>query len=205
MSRPRVPLRYARQKWKENRQRQERMGNEFLLTFEEWYQFWLDNGEDKNQQGVGYGKASQVLGRIDESKPFCQGNIQAMTRGKTQEGKPCRSLGRERPSTWKIKDPELHKMYEPFLKAKSQTDYRVREGIAVGEWRLSFSEFVTAWGDLWELRGRKSEDFTLTREDPEKAWSADNVVVISRREQLQRAHARRISTGRTRGWRGRQQ
>lgn len=203
MSRPRIPLRYARQKWKENKQRQERMGNKFNLTFEEWYEFWLSEGINKNDVGEGYGKFSLVLVRIDEKGAYEVGNIRTMTRGSTNLGKPCRSLGRERPNTWKIKDPVLHKMYLPFLKCKSQTDYRVREGIAVGNWRLSFDEFVAAWGDLWELRGRKSEDFTLTREDPEKDWTASNVIIVTRAEQLNRANSRRVETGRVRGWKKR--
>jgi hypothetical protein len=200
MSRPRVPLRYAKQKWKENKDRQEKMGNRFLLSFEEWYQFWLDHGEDKNLAGVGYGKNSQVLVRIDEKGAYEVGNIQTMTRGVGNKGRPCRSLGRARPQTWIIKDPELHKMYLPYLKAKSQTDFRVREGLAVGNWKLSFAEFVAAWGDLWPLRGRASNDFTMTREDFEKDWDAGNVIIVTRAEQLRRAADYRMLTGRLRGY-----
>jgi hypothetical protein len=84
-------------------------------------------------------------------------------------------------------------MYIPYLKAKSQTDYRVREGIADGEWLLTFPEFVAVWGDLWQLRGRASSDFAMTREDFDGDWTADNVVVVTRKEQLERARQYRES------------
>jgi hypothetical protein len=184
MSRPKVPLRYAKQKFKDNKERAIKMGNVWTIDFPSWYQWWLEQGVDKNLSGEAYSKTSLILVRKDLTKPYSLDNITAMTRGKTNTGRPCRTLGKERPDTWVIKDPELHKMYIPYLKAKSQTDYRVREGIAEGEWRLTFSEFVAAWSDLWKLRGRKSEDFAMTRLDFEKDWTADNVVVVTRKEQL---------------------
>lgn len=193
MARPRVPLRDARQKFRYNKERALKMGNGWQISFEEWYAWWLSHGVDKNLSGPEYTRHSLILVRKDESKPYSLDNITAMTRGKTNTGRPCRSLGKERPNTWVIKDPELHKMYTPFLKAKSQTDYRVREGIAEGEWKLTFEEFVAAWGDLWQLRGRASSDFAMTREDFDGDWTADNVVVITRKEQLERARQYRES------------
>jgi hypothetical protein len=193
MARPRVTLRDAKQKFRDNRDRALRLGNDWTLTFEQWYNWWLEQGVDKNLSGEKYSKHSLILVRIDLTKPYAIDNITAMTRGVTNTGRPCRSLGKERPHTWIIKDPALHKMYIPFLKAKSQTDYRVREGIAEGEWKLSFEEFVAAWGDLWQLRGRASEDFAMTREDFDGDWTADNVVVVTRKEQLERARQYRAS------------
>lgn len=203
MGRQRVELRDAKQKWRDNAKRHRRLGAEFNLTFEEWYKFWLDHGVDKNIPITGYNKHSLVLVRIDDTKPFSIDNIHAATRGSTNTGRPCRSLGKSRPNTWKIKDPELHKMYIPFLKAKAQTDYRVRHGIAVGEWQLSFDEFVQLWGDLWDLRGRGSNDMTLTRDDFEGDWNIKNCVIVPRSEQLRRGHAYKMATGRTRGWKKR--
>lgn len=193
MSRPRVLLRDAKQKFRDNRKRALNMGNGWTLTFEEWYNWWLSNGVDKNLTKNNYTKHSLILVRKDLTKPYSLDNITAMTRGATNTGRPCRSLGKERPNTWKIKDPELHKMYIPFLKAKSQTDYRVREGIAEGEWLITFPEFVAVWGDLWQLRGRASSDFAMTREDFDGDWTADNVVVVTRKEQLERARQHRES------------
>jgi hypothetical protein len=169
------------------------MGNGWTLTFDEWYNWWLEQGVDKNLSGEQYSKHSLILVRKDLTLPYSIDNIIAMTRGVTNTGRPCRSLGKERPNTWVIKDPALHKMYIPFLKAKSQTDYRVREGIAEGEWKLNFEEFVAAWGDLWQLRGRASSDFAMTREDFDGDWTADNVVVVTRKEQLARAREYRES------------
>lgn len=193
MGRHKVPLRYAKQKFKENKDRCLKMGNQWTIQFEDWYQWWLSHGIDKNATGEAYTKHSLILVRKDDTKPYSIDNITAMTRGKTNTGRPCRSLGRERPNTWVIKDPELHKMYIPFLKAKSQTDFRVREGLAIGEWKITFPEFVAAWGDLWELRGRKSEDFAMTRKDFDLDWTADNILVVTRKEQLQMARDYRES------------
>ena len=193
MARPRIPLRDAKQKFKDNKERAIKMGNGWTLTFEEWYQWWLDHGIDKNLSGEQYTKHSLILVRTDLTKPYSIDNITAMTRGKTNTGRPCRTLGKERPNTWVIKDPVLHKMYIPFLKAKAQTDFRVREKIAVGDWKLTFEEFVAAWGDLWQLRGRDSSSFAMTREDFDGDWTADNVVVVTRKEQLERARQYRES------------
>jgi hypothetical protein len=187
MGRYRVLLRNAKQRFKDNKNRVLKMNNKWEISFEDWYAWWLSHGIDKELPGEAYSKLSLMLVRIDETKPYTIDNIQAMTRGKNNIGRPCRSLGRERPHTWIIKDPVLHKMYIPFLKAKSQTDYRVREGIAVGNWAMTFEEFTAAWGDLWELRGRRSEDFAMTRIDFEADWTADNIVVVTRAEQLKMA------------------
>jgi hypothetical protein len=193
MGRHKVPLRDARYKYKYNQQRAKKMGAEFNISFAAWYAWWASHGVEKNSTGKDYNKESLVMVRKDDTKPFTLDNIQAMTRGKTNTGRPCRSLGKERPNTWVIKDPVLHKMYIPFLKAKAQTDFRVREGIAVGEWLLTFDDFVAVWGDLWQLRGRASTDFAMCREDFDGDWERDNVIVVTRKEQLSRARDYRES------------
>jgi hypothetical protein len=179
----------ARSRWLGNRMRQRSRGQEWNLEFFEWYDFWLSHGIDKDQpRKVVMGKEALCMVRINENLPYQVGNITVATQGETNLGKPCRSLGKERPNTWVVKDPTLHKMYIPFLKARAQSDYRVRKGLEVGGWTFTFEEFAAKWGDLWPLRGRGSLDFSMCKIDFEKAWSTDNTDIITRREQLQRAH-----------------
>jgi len=199
MGRPRLPLRYAKNKYNYNKIRQEKNGNVWDLSFEDWYAFFLANGIDKNLTNGPITKNFLCLVRKDESKPFNKNNISLATQGANNIGRPCRSLGKSRPNTWIIKDPALHKMYIPFLKAKAQTAYRVREGLAEGIWLLSFEDFVDAWGDLWQFRGKSSLDYAMTREDFEKDWTRDNVIIVTRKEQLQRAHDYRESRDMYRG------
>jgi hypothetical protein len=45
---PRVPLSLARKKFSRHRSQAKFRGIGFHFTFEEWYQWWLDNGVDKN-------------------------------------------------------------------------------------------------------------------------------------------------------------
>jgi hypothetical protein len=174
--------------------RQRARGQEWNLDFFDWYNFWLDQGIDKDQpKKVVMGKEALCMVRIDETLPYQVGNITVATQGETNLGKPCRSLGKERPDTWIVKDPTLHKMYIPFLKAKAQSDYRVREGLETGGWDFTFDEFAAKWGDLWQLRGRGSLDFAMSKINFEGPWNAKNTDIITRREQLQRARDYRES------------
>ena len=181
--------RNARSKWIGNRARQRARGIEWNLEFLDWYDFWLSQGIDKDLPSSKMTREELCLVRIDETKPFELGNIMTATQGANATGKPSRSLGKERPDTWTYQDPKLHKMHIPFLRARSQSWYRCREGLEVGGWDMSFEDFVKKWGDIWPLRGRGSLDFSMCKIDFEKAWSYDNTDIITRREQLQRAHA----------------
>lgn len=181
MGRPRVALRDAKQKYNYNRQRQLRHNNQWNLTFEDWYQYFLDNGIDKNKPVGGVTKNFLCLCRKDDSKPFQLDNLILKTQGKNNLGVPSRSQGVERPQTWKVKDPDLHKMYMPFLKARAQANFRGED------WTLTFEQFADIWGDRWALRGRASTDLAMTRDDLEGAWAENNVIIVTRREQLRRS------------------
>lgn len=101
--------------------------------------------------------------------------------------------GVPRPQVWKIgPDYERHKMYDPWLKAKAQSDYRVRQGLELGHWKLSFEDFFQLWRDHWHLRGRAVDDKCLTRIDPSKDWTKKNCEIISRRQHLEnQGHGRK--------------
>ena len=195
MSRPKMRFKVAYQRYKDNKKRCTNMGHIWELSFDEWYNWWLAQGVDKNAPGVAYSKNSLVMVRIDETQTYNINNIQAMTRGVSASGHKCRSLGKERPETWVIKDRELRKRYVPFLRARAQANFRGEE------WAMTFEEFCEKWGEFWELRGRGSLDYSMTRSDPDGQWSMDNTEVLTRREQLQRASQYRVATGKVKGWR----
>lgn len=85
-----------------------------------------------------------------------------------------------RPHCWKVQGDVPHQQHIAWLRAKAQANFRNEI------WALSFEEFQTLWQDLWEKRGRGSEGYCLTREDPDGAWIWGNVNCIPRIEHLSR-------------------
>jgi hypothetical protein len=85
-----------------------------------------------------------------------------------------------RPHCWKVQGEIPHKQYLAWLQMKAQANYR-KEVFA-----LSFDEYQRLWLDNWAKKGRGSNDYCLTREDPEGAWIWGNVVCVLRVEYLRR-------------------
>lgn len=85
----------------------------------------------------------------------------------------------EKPQRWVTgPDPELHKMYIPFLKQKAQAQFR-------GElWELTFDQWVAIWAGRFDQRGRAVDDLCMMQDDPEGGWTETNAIVVTRREQL---------------------
>ena len=76
-------------------------------------------------------------------------------------------------------DPVDHARHIAFLKSRSQALYR-QEG-----WHLTIEEYFSLWpNDLWANRGRQADSYCMVRVDPEKPWSMDNCVIITRYQQL---------------------
>jgi len=85
-----------------------------------------------------------------------------------------------RPHCWKVQGHVPHQQHIAWQRAKAQANFR-------GEsWDLSFESFQQLWQGLWELRGRANSSYCLTRNDPDGAWSMDNVSCIPRVEHLRR-------------------
>jgi hypothetical protein len=85
-----------------------------------------------------------------------------------------------RPHLWKVQGEIPHKQHLAWLRAKAQANYR-------GElWMLTFEEFQTLWMPYWERRGRGTEDFVMSREDPDGAWVLGNVSCVRRIDYLKR-------------------
>lgn len=69
-----------------------------------------------------------------------------------------------------------------WMKHKAQATYRGEEHtITLEEWR----ELWTL--ELWFKRGRGADDLCLMMDDIDLGWHIDNVIVLTRKEQLKRA------------------
>ena len=87
--------------------------------------------------------------------------------------------GMLRPHMWVTgPDPDLHKMYIPYLRAKAQANFR-DEG-----WDMTFEDWADIWHGIWDQRGRQVDCLCITRIDESEAWSPKNCEIIERREQL---------------------
>ena len=93
---------------------------------------------------------------------------------------------------WKTGPDELtHEQYYAWLKHKSQAAYR-------GEaHEIEFDEWLAIWNrdGNWFNRGRQADNVCLCRIDHEAPWSAANVEVVSRYEQLLRQAKTRAEQG----------
>jgi len=78
-------------------------------------------------------------------------------------------------------DPQLHQMYVAF------GWHRVSSRLRGDEWDLAWEDWRDIWLPCWHLRGRRSQDLCLTRQDWELPWHRDNIELITRSE-----HSRRI-------------
>ena len=85
-----------------------------------------------------------------------------------------------RPHVWKVGPDEFrHSIYHPWQMSKAQAVFR-------GEvWNLEFEDYFDMWKDLWEHRGRGSDDYCQSRIDPNGPWDKKNTVIITRKQHLQ--------------------
>jgi hypothetical protein len=102
-------------------------------------------------------------------------------------GKPRRMF----PDNW-ISGPDQvqHEMYYAWAKHKSQAKFRKEA------YDLTWEDWRDIWANPIDFlnRGRKPDDLTLTRIDDDGAWTRDNVMVITRLEQLRKARDRVMKT-----------
>lgn len=90
-----------------------------------------------------------------------------------------RKTGKRYPHVWITgPDPLKHEIYENFLKAKAQANFR-QEG-----WEFDFEDFFKMWKKDWHNRGRHAENVCMTRHDNEKPWSRANAYILTRKEHL---------------------
>lgn len=99
-----------------------------------------------------------------------------------------------RPETWTYgPDPVTHAQHIAFSRARAQANFRSEE------WRLTFPQWVAIWGDQWANRGRRRHNVMLVRDDHTRAWTLDNVSVVTRYEAHTRELKRRLARGQIRG------
>jgi hypothetical protein len=87
-----------------------------------------------------------------------------------------------RPHTW-VSGSDLvdHRLYIDCQRSRAQAKFR-------GEvWTITEREYIDLWrkGDLYLNKGRSPEQYCLTKIDPEKDWSLDNVHIITRLQHFQ--------------------
>lgn len=93
-----------------------------------------------------------------------------------------------RPYSWKIgPDPIKHKLYVDCQRARAQAWFRGEE------WYITELEYIDLWSkdDQYLLRGRSSNHLCMTRIDPEKAWTMDNIEIITREQHFKNARQAR--------------
>jgi hypothetical protein len=191
MGRPKLnnPFKVAKQRYNYTKSRQLSKGWDF--AFEDWYKLFLEAGVDKNAPRKSItSRNSLCLVRRDESEPYSLHNCYLATHGQTDNPDyECYRAGKERPQTWVIKDPEQHRKYLPWLRARAQANYRGEK------WTLTFKQFNDLWGSLWDLRGRSSTDYCMTRRDSRRPWNAKNSIIVTRAESLAIARERERTEG----------
>lgn len=85
-----------------------------------------------------------------------------------------------RPHVWKVKGEIPHQQYCAWLQARAQASYRSES------FELTFEQFQALWAEHWHQKGRQSQDYCLTRIDPDGAWCEGNVEAMPRLDHLRR-------------------
>jgi hypothetical protein len=159
-------------------------------TFEEYLQ--LKKGSERNKlnalrRAAGLKPYHAASGKPSPTKGQPRPNARGPRPHMRGVKKP--ALAGPKPHRWLVgPDPERHDMYIPFLKSKAQANFRKEI------WTLTFDQFETVWGNLWQHRGRASLDYCMVLIDSNFGWVMGNVEVITRREHLQRMAQERRGT-----------
>ena len=91
-----------------------------------------------------------------------------------------------RPWLWKeSSDPRTHYMHRIYIQCIAQANHRKEE------WDFEFRDWKDMWDEHFDERGRRADQYTMTRKDPKAAWSKENCMVLKRKEAL--AHANRAN------------
>ena len=87
--------------------------------------------------------------------------------------------GKLRPHTWICGPDEYkHSMYQPWLLSKAQANFRGEE------FSLTFEDYYKLWKDHWPERGRKADNYCMTRRDWEGPWNKKNTILTIRKDHL---------------------
>lgn len=80
-----------------------------------------------------------------------------------------------------------------WLVHRAQARYRKEE------YELTWEQYVEAWGDQFDNKGRHPWNMTMIRRDPDQPWRLGNVEIINRRQHCQEQILKRIQQGLMRG------
>ena len=86
---------------------------------------------------------------------------------------------------WKVQGEVPHRQYRSWVQHRNQANFRKEE------YELTFEQYQELWRDKWDMKGRGTDNYCLTRIDPEMPWTIDNAEVIDRMEHLRRQGASR--------------
>jgi hypothetical protein len=67
-----------------------------------------------------------------------------------------------------------HNMYKAYVAKREFAKFR-NEG-----WDLLFEDWMDAWTPHWKDRGRKGDNYQITRINDQLPWSGDNIMVDTR-------------------------
>jgi hypothetical protein len=83
------------------------------------------------------------------------------------------------PWAWIHKDPFDHVRHNAWLKAKAQAAFRNEP------WHLTIEDWFTIWTpELWQRRGRGTNDVCMVRIDTDLGFTVDNVKIVERYFQI---------------------
>lgn len=68
-----------------------------------------------------------------------------------------------------------------FYRSRAQAEFRYEN------WEITLEQWCEIWpDDMWARRGREVNDLCMTRTDLDGAWSVDNILLMTRGQQLKR-------------------
>jgi len=84
---------------------------------------------------------------------------------------------KQRPQCWKHgPDPRTHFMHRIYVQKKAQASHRKEI------FNFEFDEWKAMWDEKFDLRGRKSDDYCMTRTDPNGPWDEYNTFIATRHD-----------------------
>lgn len=83
-----------------------------------------------------------------------------------------------RPQCWKVPGELPHEQYRCWIQHKNQANFRKEE------YYLTFEQYQDLWKHKWDMKGRGTNDYCLTRIDLEHPWQIGNVECIERLQHL---------------------
>lgn len=141
-----------RKAYTDDRNRAQKRGIRFLLTFEEWDAVWQTSGKWLQR---GLGRDQYRMARLDKTGPFEVGNV-AIWQG---SGNP---KGRDIPRT-------------------RYKEHRIAAGKRGIPFQLTFEEWWGIWqaSGKWEQRGRRKGQYVMARFGDKGPYAADNVHICT--------------------------